>query len=240
VSDEDLLVVSVNVGGFRWSAKVERAALLVAKDEQTDVEIAKACTISDRTLDRWKRHPEFAARVQDHRDAWRQEFKDRGIAEKQNRIDAQTDRHRRMLAVIEARAQEHADVPGGDTGLLVRQVKVVKVYGASASDRGGDSDEELEGQPHGGALRRRRSRIDILESLQRSVEVEEYAVDTGLLKELRELEKLTAQEVGDWTERHLVTPDLKRLRKEAQELADELGIPVEQVLREAGIDVGGA
>lgn len=34
--------------------------------------------------------------------------------------------------------------------------------------------------------------------------VEEYAVDTGLLRELRELEKQGAQEVGDWTEKQAV------------------------------------
>ena len=227
--------------------------MLVAQDEQTDVQIAAACKISESTLERWKRHPEFAACVQEHRDAWREQIRERGIAERQNRVDAQNDRWRRMQMVVDARAEEHADVPGGESGLLVRQVKLVKVYdaGKAGADAADDEDDkpdagddirvELEGQPHGGALKRqRRSRADILESLQRSVEVEEYAVDTGLLKEFRELEKLAAQENGQWTERHLVTPDIKRLRQEAQELADELGIPVEQVLREAGIDVGGA
>jgi hypothetical protein len=240
--------MSVNVGAFQWTARSERAALLVAQDEQTDVQIAKACKISDRTLDRWKLHPEFAARVREHRDRWREEITARGIAERQNRVDAQNDRWRRMQMVVEARAEEHKDVPGGASGLLVRTVKLVKVYDAGrapdAQADDGDNDrveEELEGQPHGGALRRRRrTRTDVLESLQRSVEVDEYAVDTGLLKEFRELEKLAAQENGQWTERHLVTPDVKRLHQEAQELADELGIPVEQVLREAGIDARGA
>jgi hypothetical protein len=235
--------VTVNDSGFRWSARSERAALLVAQDEQTDVQIAAACKISESTLERWKRHPELAARVQEHRDTWRAEITAKGIAERQNRVDAQNDRWRRMQMVVDARAEEHQDVPGGTSGLLVRQVKLVKVYDAGKPDEDGDHDEvseELEGQPHGGALKRkRRTRTDILESLQRSVEVEEYAVDTGLLKEFRELEKLAAQENGQWTERHMVTPDLKRLRQEAQELADELGIPVEQVLREAGIDIGG-
>ena len=213
--------------------------MLVAQDEQTDVQIAAACKISESTLERWKRHPEFAACVQEHRDAWREQIRERGIAERQNRVDAQNDRWRRMQMVVDARAEEHADVPGGESGLLVRQVKLVKVYDAGKA--GADAADDEDDKPHGGALKRqRRSRADILESLQRSVEVEEYAVDTGLLKEFRELEKLAAQENGQWTERHLVTPDIKRLRQEAQELADELGIPVEQVLREAGIDVGGA
>lgn len=32
--------------------------------------------------------------------------------------------------------------------------------------------------------------------------VDEYAVDTGLLRELREVEKQAAQEMGQWTEKH--------------------------------------
>ncbi|MBV8071739.1 MAG: hypothetical protein JO270_17645 [Acidobacteriaceae bacterium] len=34
------------------------------------------------------------------------------------------------------------------------------------------------------------------------VRVEEYEVDTGLLKEYREYQKQLAQEKGDWTEKH--------------------------------------
>ena len=153
--------MSVNVGEFRWSARSERAALLVAQDELTDRKIATACSMSDRTLDRWKQHPEFAARVQEHRDAWREEIKAKGIASRQNRVDAQNDRWRRMQQVIDERAADESmsHVPGGSTGLLAHNVKGV----------GRGEDFQL---------------IDI------------YEVDTGLLKELREHEKLTAEELG--------------------------------------------
>ena len=43
--------------------------------------------------------------------------------------------------------------------------------------------------------------IKILGAGDSAVEVEEYEVDTGLLKELRELEKQISTEVGDWTEK---------------------------------------
>lgn len=171
-----------NATGFKWTRRTEQAALLVAQDEQTDVAIAAECKVNKATLERWKRLPEFSARVQEHRDAWRVEVKARGIADRQNRVDSYNDLHERMMLVIEARAVEHADVPGGATGLLVRQAKLVKVY---KSDGDGDPDEDGE----------------TLYSAKRDVIVYEYAVDTSLLKELREHKKQAAQDLGQWTEK---------------------------------------
>lgn len=173
--------MQLNATGFRWSKKTEEAALLVAKDEQTDQAIADACKVHKVTLERWKQHPEFSARVQEHRDTWRTEIKARGIADRQNRIDALNNRHERMQRVIEARAEELADVPGGGTGLLVRQAKLVKVY----TSNGDDKDEDGE----------------TLYSAKRDVVVYEYTVDTALLKEMRETEKQAAQDLGQWTEK---------------------------------------
>lgn len=48
--------------------------------------------------------------------------------------------------------------------------------------------------------------------------------------------KLLGQHIGMFAERHTVTLEIKR---EAQEIAEELGIPVEQVYREAGVDPKG-
>lgn len=183
--DDGLLVVQPNATEFRWDKRREEAALLVAKDEQTDLAIAAACKIHKVTLERWKKHPEFAARVQEHRDAWRREIKVRGIAERQNRVDSYNDLHDRMQRVIEARAIEHADVPGGDTGLLVRQAKLVKVYKS-------DERPPVDGDDDDG---------ETLYSAKRDVIVYEYAVDTALLKEMREHKKQVAQDTGQWTEK---------------------------------------
>lgn len=48
--------------------------------------------------------------------------------------------------------------------------------------------------------------------------------------------KLLGQHIGMFAERHTVTLEIRR---EAQEIAEELGIPVEQVYREAGVDPKG-
>jgi hypothetical protein len=119
--------VSVNVSSFAWTRKTERAALLVAQDDLADRAIGAACGVTERTIERWKQHPEFAARVQEHRDAWREAIKAKGIAERQNRVDALNDRWHRMHQVIEERAEDAATahVAGGSTGLIVRDVKGV-------------------------------------------------------------------------------------------------------------------
>lgn len=155
---------------------------MVAEDTLTNEQIGEKAGVSRQALDKWKLHPEFAARVQEHREAWRQEIKNKGIADRQNRVDSYNDLHNRMQRVIEARAVEHADVPGGDTGLLVRQAKLVKVY---KSD--GDPDDDDDGET--------------LYSAKRDVIVYEYAVDTALLKEMREHKKQAAQDLGQWTEK---------------------------------------
>jgi Helix-turn-helix of insertion element transposase len=153
----------------RWTKPKERAALLLSEDRLTDEEIAADLGIRRRTLAYWKDDPEFAARVAEHVEAFRKAVRSRGIACLENRVDALSDRWKRMQRVITERAEElEGECAGGGTGLLVRQVKSVG----------------------SGPLAR---------------EVEEFAVDTGLLKELREHEKQAAQELGQWTERRDVT-----------------------------------
>jgi hypothetical protein len=63
--------MSENVSGkapFAWTEAKETAAVLLAEDELTDRQIAEEVGVADRTLWRWKEHPEFAARVKEHAD----------------------------------------------------------------------------------------------------------------------------------------------------------------------------
>jgi phage terminase small subunit len=102
-----------------------------------------------------------------------------GIAHQQNRIDALVRRHRLLEQVVNERAADAfvADVPGGKTGLIVKQLKRVKhIYLPDPDDEDGRASVEVEDQW-------------------------EAAVDTGLLKELRDHEKQVAQELGEWTEK---------------------------------------
>lgn len=156
--------------GWAWSARKELAALRVAEDQQPDTAIARECGVVERTLERWKRHPVFAARVQAHVERLREVALKRGIARREKRVAALDDRWQRMQRVIAARAAdpEHAAVAGWQTGLLVRQVKGV----------GGGDDFQL---------------------------VDQFAVDTGLLRELRAHEEQAAKELGQWVDKQALT-----------------------------------
>ncbi len=159
-----------NATGQRMSRRREKAALLVAEDVLTDQQIADQIGVNKITLERWKRQPVFAARVQEHRDQWAAELEAEGIANRKNRV-AMLDRDwQRLEQVVRERAQDPAmaKVPGGTAGVMVHTIKVVGVGG----------------------------------NAQR---VDEYSVDTGLLKEKREHAKQAAQELGQWTERQELT-----------------------------------
>lgn len=176
---------------FCWTKKRERAALLVASDERTDEEIAQECGIARRTLHAWKGHEEFQARVAQHVDAYRAAIRSRGIAIKEHRVAALQERWNGMRRVIRERgeAEEMQAVPGGVTGLLVRQVKLVKVYDAGPAPEEGQ-EEHGDLAPHFPPQMR---------------EVAEFALDTGILSELRAHEQQAAKELNQWVEHQDVT-----------------------------------
>lgn len=110
---------------------------------------------------------------------YRAEIKARGIADKQNRIDELVERHNALKQVVAERAASEwlADVPGGSTGYVVKQLKRVKhVFLPDIDDEDGKASVEIE---------------DLWES----------SVDTGLLKSFLDHEKQIAQEKGEWVER---------------------------------------
>jgi hypothetical protein len=147
------------------SALRERAAFLVADGKLSEELIAAELGIGRRTLVTWKGQAQFKARVAEILKDVSEQLRAKGLADRQNRLDALNDRHERMKEVIRQRAESLKDVPGGgNTGLLVRQVKGI----------GKGEDFQV---------------------------VEEYAVDTGLLREMREHEKQAAIELGEWTEK---------------------------------------
>jgi hypothetical protein len=77
--------------GRKWTlpGRMERAARLVAEDELTDEAILARLRLRSRqTLHNWKRRPDFAARVAEHREAFRERALTAGFADKRARIAA--------------------------------------------------------------------------------------------------------------------------------------------------------
>lgn len=123
--------------------------------------------------------PDIKAAIDEHL----AELKKQGITLKQNRLDAYNDRWGRLNLVITDRAADPtvANMPGGKSGLIVKQLK--KVH-----HRYEPNPDDEDGEP-----------IAVTE------EIWEAAVDTGMLKEMRDLEKQAAIEAGDWTEKSEVS-----------------------------------
>lgn len=152
---------------FQWNKIKERAAILLAEDELTDEEIAKAIGKGRTALSEWKSHPTFAARVAANVKAYGNAALKRAIAKRSRRVQWLDERAELMRRVIEERAADPllAQVPGGPTGVMVRKLKGI----------GKGENFQI---------------------------VEEFEVDTGLLREMREHEKQAAQELNQFKEVH--------------------------------------
>src|SRR5262245_16573423 len=77
-----------NAHDFRWTPARRKAAELLAQDALSHDEIAVHLTINPSTLTRWKRHPDFVAKVEASAAALAEEIRKEGIANKQNRLDS--------------------------------------------------------------------------------------------------------------------------------------------------------
>lgn len=116
---------SQNRTPFKWKKPQEDAAILLAEDELTDLEIATQIGVSRRQLATWKLHPEFSARIEELARELGEVTRRYAITKRIRRMKGYDDRRTKILKVIEDRAEEHATVPGGDTGLLVKSTKSV-------------------------------------------------------------------------------------------------------------------
>ena len=107
--------------------RAQLAASLVADDRQSDEQIASEVGITRRTLTRWRGDPAFRARVQAIKDRYAEELAGRGIADRQNRLDALNRDFQATETLLAERgaAEELRQAPGGRTGFVVRTLKVI-------------------------------------------------------------------------------------------------------------------
>lgn len=105
---------------FEWSSNKETAALLLAEDSLSIPQIANQLHVNESTIDRWKQHPQFKARIEENVAAFRVRMLEYGLARKENRIAALSDLFRRQQLILTERGQslEMQSVPGGTSGLV--------------------------------------------------------------------------------------------------------------------------
>ena len=110
---------------WEWTNQREEAARHVADDILPNREIAARVGINDTTLYYWCQRSEFMERVNKLVADYRARIRRSGIAVIENRVARLQDIERRMARLIEARASAYAnpEIPGGDTGLVVEEIK---------------------------------------------------------------------------------------------------------------------
>ncbi len=108
---------------FKWDADKTRAATLLAVGDLTNDQIAETLDIGIATLYNWKNHGEFKQEVLRLKAEIREEILYNEIADLVHRVRRYNKRWKQIDRLIDARAKEHREVPGGDTGLLVRDIK---------------------------------------------------------------------------------------------------------------------
>ena len=112
---------------FRWTVAREQAALLVADDVKTVKEIAAAVGVTEFAVYKWKTYPAFNKRVDDITNKLAAKALRFDIAKTEERVRHLDKYWKKLDRVVEQRANdpELKAAPGGDTGLLVRQRRII-------------------------------------------------------------------------------------------------------------------
>lgn len=195
-----------NATKMKWNANKRRAVVLLAEDEKSDEEIAQECGIHRATLDRWKHDPEFASAVSEHVRALEAEMFRYSIAKRRQRVKALDDRWKRMRAVIDARALEM----GSHNASILRPLAE---QGVDPSE-GWMLDDRRKLLIAGGETGLLAHQERAIGSGKNQQIIHEYAVDTGLLRELRAHEEQAAKELGQWVDKGELAVDDRDLSDE--------------------------
>lgn len=116
---------------FEWGPGSLEASYLVADDQMTEKQIAERVGVSHRTVQNWKKHPEFVAKVQEQLRKLEVEIFSAGVAVKKNRLRRLNNHWQKAQQVVEERKQAAeadptmAEVPGARTGMMIRTLKAI-------------------------------------------------------------------------------------------------------------------
>lgn len=112
---------------FVWRQPAADAALLLAEGELTDREITAKVGVGERQIYVWKDHPEFMARVKKHVEELGECALRYAIGRKARRLRRLNGTWEGLQQIIAERAvaREMQAAPGGKTGLLAREQKMI-------------------------------------------------------------------------------------------------------------------
>lgn len=118
-----------NTPKFQWTRARVKAALLCAEDDLTEEQIATSVGVNRKTLYDWRMNADFQTRVKQHIAELEAAVLKFAIAKKRNRVARQNADWMRLQQIREERAEDPTmrHVPGGETGLVVRQLKMLGV-----------------------------------------------------------------------------------------------------------------
>lgn len=111
------------------TAKQMKAAVLVAEDAISNERIAEECGVSSKTLYNWKLLPEFQAVVREKTQELDDAVSQLQFAKRRGRLEALNAQATDYQTIVKERAEwfgrHEPDVPGGKTGRIIRQEKVI-------------------------------------------------------------------------------------------------------------------
>ncbi len=186
---------------WEWNTVREKAAQLVAQDELTDLKIAESIGVAEVTVERWKRVPEFRARVAEIVAAVAKALEQYAIADKDERLADLNDCWMRIRRAMDdrGRSPEMQAIPGGTTGLFVRTLKSIRVPVTPKSDAAASSpvpgtSETGSAESSGVPVEVENDAVYVANTTAQVIE--EFVFDAAMLRERRDLAEQAARETG--------------------------------------------
>lgn len=176
------------MAGFTWTKPRSQAAILVAEDELSNVDIAAAVGVSRQALDKWKRSPEFTAQVAHHIEDLNRAMLRLDIAKKRKRVSRLDVMEKKLWQIVEERASDY----------------VAKAQDVGDGDRAKAMYRELFGideQPAGGGTGFITKTIKQIGAGRTAQLISEFGVATDIVKTIMALHEQAAKELGQWVER---------------------------------------
>jgi hypothetical protein len=114
-------------GNFAWNAQREAVAIHIAQGKLSWKKIGDEVGISHATIWSWYQHPDFKARVEEHKTAFAAEMRSRALATHEGRLDSLYNLRDRIMKILEERQDRYDDKheePGMGSGLLNESVTI--------------------------------------------------------------------------------------------------------------------